>query len=216
MHAFESKRTMNWHYLDNGAQRGPISEADFVSLVQQGVITSETFLWCEGMAEWSRYDELTSGAPEPAGASATSKPGVAAYASPLLRVAACAVDCFVAATVLWIGLLGAKWVLSRTVSDARAATIIGVTSAAVLVLWLIDYFTGRVARNGCTFGQSLFGMQVVGMNGARISFLRSLGRFAVLLLANQITLAIGQVVAFFDQQKRGLHDIVCGTVVLKK
>ena len=42
---------MNWHYSENGQARGPVSEEEFVKLVKQGVINSETYLWCEGMAD---------------------------------------------------------------------------------------------------------------------------------------------------------------------
>lgn len=49
---------MKWYYLENGQQQGPVDEAAFTRLVQEGRITSETFLWCHGMPEWRRYGEL--------------------------------------------------------------------------------------------------------------------------------------------------------------
>ena len=55
---------MNWFYLENGAQRGPITEAEFPALFQTGVIQPGTYLWREGMAEWKTYGELL-GAPSP-------------------------------------------------------------------------------------------------------------------------------------------------------
>jgi hypothetical protein len=54
-----------------------VTDADFPGLVQTGVIRSETFLWCEGMAEWKSYGELSS-TPQQAGQSLTSEPLVAA------------------------------------------------------------------------------------------------------------------------------------------
>ena len=60
---------MNWHYSENGQARGPVSEEEFVKLVKQGVINSETYLWCEGMADWKKYGELV---PEQSSASLES------------------------------------------------------------------------------------------------------------------------------------------------
>ena len=48
---------MNWHYLDNGQQRGPVTEEQFSQLVEQGAIREDTFIWCHGMEKWQRYGE---------------------------------------------------------------------------------------------------------------------------------------------------------------
>ena len=52
---------MNWHYLENGETRGPVTQEEFVNLVKQGVITTETHLWAEGMADWKKYGDLIAG-----------------------------------------------------------------------------------------------------------------------------------------------------------
>ena len=62
---------MNWYYLEQGQQRGPVSDEEFPGLIQSGVIRPETYLWCEGMAEWKTYGQLAA-APAPAGASAAT------------------------------------------------------------------------------------------------------------------------------------------------
>lgn len=41
-----------WYYSNNGDQQGPIEESSVPQLVSQGVITSATFVWREGMADW--------------------------------------------------------------------------------------------------------------------------------------------------------------------
>lgn len=48
---------MNWHYAINGENRGPVADEEFQRLVQQGVITRETLVWSEGMANWTAYGE---------------------------------------------------------------------------------------------------------------------------------------------------------------
>ena len=44
---------MNWYYAINGENRGPVGDDEFQCLVQQGVITGETLVWREGMANWA-------------------------------------------------------------------------------------------------------------------------------------------------------------------
>jgi len=63
---------MNWHYLENGQQRGPVTDEQFSQLVQQGVIQMDTFIWCKGMEKWQRYGELV---PESSGGRATGRGG---------------------------------------------------------------------------------------------------------------------------------------------
>src|SRR5690349_18935663 len=48
---------MSWYYATAGQQTGPVNEDELQSLVQQGVVTSETLVWREGMANWQPYGE---------------------------------------------------------------------------------------------------------------------------------------------------------------
>jgi hypothetical protein len=63
---------MEWYYAVEGTSKGPVSPAEFQRLVQQGVITSQTRVWREGMADWQMYAGETAAAP-----------AVAASASPI-------------------------------------------------------------------------------------------------------------------------------------
>lgn len=40
---------MNWHYVEQGQQAGPINEDQFAELVRNGRITGETLVWRDGM-----------------------------------------------------------------------------------------------------------------------------------------------------------------------
>jgi hypothetical protein len=48
-----------WHYLRDGQQVGPISQDEFYTLVQHGVITGDTKVWCEGWSHWVSYSDYT-------------------------------------------------------------------------------------------------------------------------------------------------------------
>ncbi len=43
---------MNWYYVENGLQKGPIDEGALRSLIAQGIATASTLVWHEGMANW--------------------------------------------------------------------------------------------------------------------------------------------------------------------
>lgn len=43
---------MQWYYVKGADRKGPVPEEEFQSLVQQGVVTPDTLVWREGMANW--------------------------------------------------------------------------------------------------------------------------------------------------------------------
>lgn len=49
---------MDWFYIEQGLQVGPLSEQEFGELVQLGRITADTPVWQDGMKDWQRYGEL--------------------------------------------------------------------------------------------------------------------------------------------------------------
>lgn len=43
---------MDWYYLENGKQAGPVSDAELDRLVASGRLQQSTLVWREGMSEW--------------------------------------------------------------------------------------------------------------------------------------------------------------------
>ena len=43
---------MNWYYVEQGQQTGPVSEEQLAELVRTGKINAETLVWREGMVDW--------------------------------------------------------------------------------------------------------------------------------------------------------------------
>ena len=64
-----------------------------------------------------------------------------------------------------------------------------------------------------TVGKLALGIRVTDMEGRRISFGRALGRYLAKILSF-IILFVGVIMVAFTQRKQGLHDIMCGTLVL--
>jgi uncharacterized RDD family membrane protein YckC len=84
---------------------------------------------------------------------------------------------------------------------------------AVVVTWL--YFAlMESSPRGATVGKMVVGLRVVDEHGNRISFLRATGRFFAKYISTLI-LFIGFLMVAFTDRKRGLHDLIAGTLVVK-
>ncbi|MFA6961090.1 MAG: RDD family protein [Opitutaceae bacterium] len=84
------------------------------------------------------------------------------------------------------------------------------------VVWAIIYDLLFLLRHSATPGKLLFGIRLVGANGKPLGFARIVARCLAKGIAGIPTLGIGYLVVAFDEQKRGLHDFVCNTRVVKK
>jgi uncharacterized RDD family membrane protein YckC len=87
---------------------------------------------------------------------------------------------------------------------------------AIMVLhWL--YFAGMEssARQG-TIGKSVMSLRVADLEGQRISFGHATGRFFAKIVSGMIPFLIGYLMAAFTEKKQALHDLIAGTLVLRK
>jgi len=71
-----------------------------------------------------------------------------------------------------------------------------------------------VSRIGATPGKMALGLRVVRPNGGAVSLGRAFGRYFAKWLSSFI-LCIGYIIAGFDSEKRGLHDMICDTRVVR-
>ena len=66
-----------------------------------------------------------------------------------------------------------------------------------------------------TVGKRVFGLYVQRPDGSRVGLLRALARhFAE--YASFLLFCIGYIMIGLSANKRGLHDLICGTVVVKR
>jgi len=66
-----------------------------------------------------------------------------------------------------------------------------------------------------TLGKKALGLEVTDLDGNRISFGRATGRFFAKIISS-IILGIGYIMAGFTEKKQALHDILAGTLVIRK
>jgi uncharacterized RDD family membrane protein YckC len=66
-----------------------------------------------------------------------------------------------------------------------------------------------------TLGKKALGLEVTDLAGSRIQFGRATGRYFARWLS-VMTLGIGYIMAGFTEKKQALHDILAGTLVIRK
>jgi DNA-directed RNA polymerase subunit RPC12/RpoP len=71
-----------------------------------------------------------------------------------------------------------------------------------------------LVKYGATPGKMALGLKVVRPDGSGIQPGRAIGRYFAKILSGMI-LYIGYIMVGFDAQKRGLHDMICDTRVIK-
>ncbi len=85
---------------------------------------------------------------------------------------------------------------------------------SIIISWLYNALM-ESSSTQATLGKMAVGIHVTDTNGRRISFLRATGRYFAKGFLSSILL-IGYIMAFFTNRKQALHDLMAGTLVLKK
>jgi uncharacterized RDD family membrane protein YckC len=85
----------------------------------------------------------------------------------------------------------------------------------IILQWL--YFAGmESSERQATFGKSVMSLRVTNYDGQRISFGHATGRFFAKIVSGLVPFAIGYIMAAFTEKKQALHDLIAGTLVLKR
>jgi len=104
---------------------------------------------------------------------------------------------------------------AATVEEAMILLPFTATAMAVGLAWNLLYEWIFVRLSGSTPGKRWFGIEIRRSNGQRLTSARILLRHIANLM-NFFTLGFGWLVAVFDAEKRGLHDHLCDTRVVKR
>ncbi len=83
-----------------------------------------------------------------------------------------------------------------------------------LVIGWLYFALLESSERGATVGKMVMGLRVVTSDGRRLSFMNATGRYFAKILS-AIILCIGFIMVAFTDKKRGLHDIIAGTLVIK-
>lgn len=95
--------------------------------------------------------------------------------------------------------------------------LFGIVFMLIPVFWVLHWlYEGLLtsSRWQGTIGKRILRLKVTDDFGNRITFARSTGRFFAKILSGMV-LYVGFIMVAFMERKRGLHDIICSTQVLR-
>lgn len=223
----------NWFYAQNGQQIGPVTAEQIREAVGEGSLDHADLVWRDGMAQWTPIASIAelAGTVRAHGPATATLPRVTGlgYYTPRQHVE------YVGFWIRFCAafLDGLIVIVAGMVVGGVAGFFIGVTMAAsgnadgiemlagvvgqilgIVVAWLYDALQTSSASQA-TLGKRAMGIVVTDEAGQRISFGRATGRFFSKYLSALI-LMIGYIMAAFTDRNRALHDMIAGTVVIKR
>ena len=152
------------------------------------------------------------GMPQARGTPAVALPQ--AYVGLVTRALAFVVDAALVNLVAVLAGVGVALVIAVVpVTEGLEPLLVGV-GGGVYVLWSAGWFVAFWSTTGQTPGSRVLRIRVCDDRGATVSPARALLRFGALLLA-ALPLFAGFLPVLFDDRRRGLHDLIAGTVVVE-
>lgn len=144
------------------------------------------------------------------------------YAGFWKRFAALTIDGFVTSAISWAvqiplfivagatGALGGDMLANGgSVGLFVLAYLVGLVIPVIYFSWM------HSSSQQASLGKLAVGIKVCRGDGARITFLRALGRYFAQILS-ALPLGIGYLMAGFTDRKQALHDMICDTLVVDK
>ncbi|WP_148714995.1 RDD family protein [Chitinolyticbacter meiyuanensis] len=161
--------------------------------------------------------------PVPAAVSVPTDPGQPEPAGFWARFAALTIDGMVLGMASWVVFIVvaiAMGISAAALGDAvdGGSAAIGFMAVGYLLMFGLSwaYFALQEASSAqASLGKRAVGLYVTDGTGARIGLGRATGRWFAHALSN-ITLYIGYLIQPFTRRKQALHDLVSGTVVMRK
>jgi uncharacterized RDD family membrane protein YckC len=152
--------------------------------------------------------------PPPVWDARPSGPQQMGYGGFWLRVVAYVIDAILLSVggAVVGGMFGAILAFSgqgqNTALTAGGGYVIG-----ILLSWIYSSLLESSER-GATVGKMAVGLRVVTEQGQRLSFLNATGRYFAKYIS-AVILCIGFIMVAFTDRKRGLHDMIADTLVVK-
>jgi uncharacterized RDD family membrane protein YckC len=125
-----------------------------------------------------------------------------------------------------LGLLGITFASNmenvQNMSDAEAIgmvgsimAIAGATALLTTIIAVLYWSLMESSKYQATVGKLALGLKVTDMEGKNLDLTKSLIRNVCKIISGMI-IFIGYIMAGFTEKKQGLHDIIAGTLVVKK
>jgi uncharacterized RDD family membrane protein YckC len=227
-----------WYVLVDNRALGPHSGHDIKAMIDRGTIGRQTSLAKVGAQQWTLIGDVPAFASLLARSSAASDraspsrqmPTAASYANVQhgthfagfwIRVAAYLIDTvvqyiviFVVAVVIGIiiGLAAVRTGGGQTSkpADSLITTVVILAELAIFLGYQAIFVSSSWQA---TPGKRLCGIHIVRVDGRRIGVGLAIGRHLATLLS-ALPFYIGFMMAGWTDQKKALHDLICGTRVV--
>lgn len=85
---------------------------------------------------------------------------------------------------------------------------------AIAIQWLYEAFTTSSSWQG-TLGKRVLNLKVTDLAGNRITFGRATGRHFAKIISG-MCMNVGYIIVAFTDKKQGMHDMLAGTLVMKR
>ncbi|NKZ40153.1 hypothetical protein HF690_14430 [Oleiagrimonas citrea] len=213
--------------------RGPLSATYVRHALHEGTLSADTQACAQGTKQWQTLSELlrntvAEAMPVPPPPSATpmtaSRPSAGRvlptesarrglHAGFWMRFVAYLIDTL----ALWIPLaiIDALLMIPMAGHPERAGSSILGIYAVNFVLILVYFAVFESSALQATPGKLALGLRVTDEYGRRIGFGRALGRYLGKLLSG-LLLLMGYIMAGFTARKQALHDLMAGSLVVRK
>jgi uncharacterized RDD family membrane protein YckC len=231
---------------DQKVPEGPFTRDQVAAKLQAGTYTLDSWAFIDGLAQWTPLRDVLARvdapAPPPAVAAAapipaattsfppSSAPPSYSYAATMappshliyagfwLRFVAIFIDGLILSPLAIVSVI-LQISIQHSQDDSTQVgllTIFGLlySLVALVIRWLYFALMESSAWQA-TLGKKILGIQVTGLDGRRIGFGRATGRFFGKFISALI-LSIGFIMAGFTERKQALHDMIAGTLVVRK
>lgn len=129
---------------------------------------------------------------------------------PLRRVVAYAVD------LVFLFVLAAAAALAATLLNVISLGLLTPLTAAALFLLPLAYHSFFLYHQQATPGMKLLGLEMRTMDGSPLSAVHAIITTVIFYATVPVTSFLILIVVFFNDQRRTLHDLLTGTVVVRK
>lgn len=215
-----------WYVTRGDSVEGPFTEHELREQKARNLLNAQSLLCRENEQVWISMGELfpelfvsTAATLLPTAISASE---MISYAGFISRFAAAFIDGIILASIDFMIMLIVNFISPNPINYRRefvwdetwAPMVMLYNIWNVILTWL--YFTLSESSGGqATLGKKALGLVVTDEAGRRISFGRANGRYFGKIVSG-LLLCIGYLMAAFTDRKQALHDIMAGTLVLKK
>ena len=228
-HPFDEK----WYVRTDNETLGPYDGWRVKELIESGQVRRNTLVARVGASEWSAvkdvpaFDGLIAGAPsgrQPAApvAQPAFAGGPVRYAGFWIRAAAYLIDYVIVNVIVIavsgvIGLIIGLIVGGLAAQHGEQATVpesIGVVGAiAGLIIVLVYYIRFNSSGWQATPGKRMLGIHLIKADGQPIGGWLACGRYFAYIVS-ALPLGVGFMLAGWNEEKKALHDMMCGTRVI--